>query len=55
MKNMTLLRLKNTARLEKMIKEGSCYKEILNQSRKLDKYITYEMKKINEVNSIDKN
>ena len=55
MKNMTLLRLKHTAKLEKMIEEGRDYEEILKQSEKLDEYITYEMKKINEVNSIDKN
>ncbi len=48
MKDMTLLRLKHTARLEKMITEGCNYDEILTQSKKLDEYITYEMKKINE-------
>ncbi len=47
MKNMTLLRLKHTAKLEKMIEEGRDYEEILKQSEKLDEYITYEMKKIN--------
>ena len=37
MKNTTLLRLQHTAKLEKMIKEG--------ESKKLDKFITYELKK----------
>lgn len=44
----TLLRLKNTAKLEKMITEGYSYDQILKQSEKLDEYITAEMKKINE-------
>ena len=46
--NETLLRLKNTARLEKMITEGCSYDQILKQSEKLDEFITAEMKKINE-------
>ena len=43
----TLLRLKNTAKLEKMIEEGYEYEQILQQSKKLDQFITSEMKKRN--------
>ena len=45
MKNATLLRLQNTAKLEKMIEEGCEYEEILNQSKKLDKLIADELKR----------
>lgn len=48
MKNMTLLRLKHTARLEKLIEEGASYEKILKASKKLDKYITYEIQKQSE-------
>lgn len=48
MKDMTLLRLKQTAKLERMINEGCDYDEILKQSKKIDKYISYEMKRINK-------
>ena len=54
MKEMTLVRLKHTAKLEKMIEEGWDYKQILKQSRKLDKFITYEMKRRNTYQTIDK-
>ena len=49
----TLLRLKNTARLEKMIEEGYEYEQILQQSQKLDNYITSEMKKRNGLSEAD--
>ena len=45
MKNVTLLRLQYTAKLEKMIEEGCEYEEILNQSKKLDKLIADELKR----------
>ena len=45
MKDITLLRLKQTARLEKMIEEGRSYGEILKQSKEIDKYIACEMKR----------
>ena len=54
MKNMTLLRLKHTARLEKMINEGCEYEEILRQSKKLDKYIAYEIQKNNNNENADR-
>lgn len=47
MGDMTLLRLKHTAKLEKMIAEGCSYEKILKQSEILDKYITYEMDRMN--------
>ena len=47
MKDITLLRLKQTARLEKMIEEGRSYGEILKQSKEIDKYIACEMKRRN--------
>ena len=50
MKDITLLRLKQTARLEKMIEEGKSYEEILKQSKEIDKYIVYEMKRRNTTN-----
>ena len=52
----TLLRLKNTAKLEKMIEEGYEYEQILQQSKKLDQFITSEMKKRNgQLNAAEKN
>ena len=54
MKDITLLRLKNTAKLEKMIEEGHSYEDILNQSKKIDEYIVCEMKRRNVGQSIDK-
>ena len=54
MKNSTLVRLRETAKLEKMIKENYSYEEILAQSKKLDELIVHEMKKINNIESIDK-
>ena len=47
-----LLRLKNTAKLERMIEEGCSYDEILKQSQKLDQYISDEMKKINNKDKV---
>ncbi len=47
MKDSTLLRLKNTARLESLIAQGADYETILKQSQKIDKYIVKEMLRIN--------
>ena len=47
-----LLRLKHTAKLEKMIEEGYPYEEILKQSQKLDQYISDEMKKLNNMGKV---
>ena len=44
MKNIKLLRLKHTAKLEKLIRENAPYDEILEESEKLDKLINEEMK-----------
>ena len=54
MNHSALQRLKQTAKLEKMIKENYSYEEILAQSKKLDEFIVHEMKKINNIESIDK-
>ncbi len=43
MSNITLLRLKHTAKLEKLIREGAPYKKILRESRIVDQYIAMEM------------
>lgn len=48
MKNETLVRLKETAKLESLITSGADYNTIIKQSQKIDKYITEEMKKKNE-------
>ncbi len=49
MNHSTLIRLRQTAKLEKMIKENYSYEEILAQSKKLDEFIVHEMKKINNI------
>ena len=54
MKHMTLLRLKQTAKLEHMIEEGCNYEDILKESKKLDKLIVHEMQQ-NIKKTIDKN
>lgn len=41
--------LKNTAKLEKLIKSNAPYEKILRQSQKLDKYIMIQMKFINKL------
>ncbi|MCI8548395.1 MAG: hypothetical protein HFJ38_05850 [Bacilli bacterium] len=41
---LTLLIMKNTAKLERMIKTGADYSKILRQSEKLDYYIVEKMK-----------
>lgn len=46
-KNNTLIRLKETARLESLIASEADYDKILKQSQKIDKYIVDEMKKNN--------
>ena len=43
MRNITLLRLKHTAKLEKLIREGAPYDKILKESQTVDKYIAMEM------------
>ncbi len=47
--NIAYLILKNTARLEKLIKENAPYDKILKQSQKLDKYILIKMRCINKI------
>lgn len=42
--SIDLLIIKNRARLEKLITEEKDYKEILKQSKKLDKLINAKMK-----------
>lgn len=44
MNNITLLRMKHTAKLERLIKDNASYDEILKQSQILDKYIMAEIK-----------
>ena len=48
MKNKTLIRLKETAKLESLIASGADYNKIVRQSQKIDNYITKAMKKIND-------
>ncbi len=48
MKNVTLIRLKETAKLESLIASGADYNTIVRQSQKIDRYITQEMKKKND-------
>lgn len=45
--SIDLLIIRNRARLERMIIEEKDYKEILKQSRKLDKLINAKMKEKN--------
>ena len=47
MKDKTLLRLKNTAKLESLIAQGADYETIIRKSQKIDKYIVEEMLRIN--------
>ncbi len=51
MRNITLLRLKHTAKLEKLIKQNADYNKILKESRIVDKYIVIEMRNIFNKNS----
>lgn len=44
MRNISLLRLKHTAKLEKLIKQNADYNKILKESRIVDKYIVIEMR-----------
>ncbi len=39
--------MKNTAKLEKLVETNAPYEKILNQSKKLDKYIMIQMKNLN--------
>ena len=43
--------LKNSAKLEKLIKNNASYKKILKQSQKLDKLVLVEMNYINNKRS----
>ena len=47
--NIPYLILKNSAKLEKLIKSNAPYEKILKQSQKLDKYIIIYMKDINNI------
>lgn len=47
MKNLTLIRLKETAKLESLIASGADYNTIIKQSQKIDKYIIKEMNRRN--------
>lgn len=55
MKDKTLLRLKNTAKLESLIAQGADYETILRQSQKIDKYIVEEMLRINNKDKMQQN
>lgn len=44
MKNLTLIRLKEIAKLESLIASGADYNTIIEKSQKIDKYIVEEMK-----------
>lgn len=44
-----LLTLKNTVKLEKLIRENAPYDQILKESQLLDKYLFMEMKYINKI------
>ena len=48
MRNPTLNRLKNNAKLESLIAKEADYEKILKQSQRIDKYIVEEMKRIND-------
>ena len=51
MSNITLLRIKHTAKLEKLIKQNADYNKILKESRIVDKYIVIEMRNMFNKNS----
>lgn len=53
MKSIRYLRIKNTAKLEKLIKENAPYKKILKQSQIVDEYINLEIKLMNINNNED--
>ena len=44
---LNLLVIKNKARLEKLIRENAPYDRVLKQSKRLDKFIVQQIKKIN--------
>lgn len=46
---LSFLILKNTAKLEKMIRQNAPYSKILKQSQLLDKYIVKQMIQINKI------
>ena len=43
---LELLIIKNRAKLEQMIKNGSDYKKIVKQSQRLDKYLNMKMREL---------
>ena len=49
MSNITMKRIKHTAKLEKLIKEEAPYEMVLKQSRILDRYIYLEFKRMNRL------
>ena len=53
MKDITLLRLKNTAKLETLITSGADYETILKQSQIIDKYVAMEMARRNKRKTIE--
>lgn len=55
MKDLTLVRLKETAKLESLITLGADYNTIIKQSQKIDKYIIKEMERRNNKKDIKKN
>ena len=46
---LSFLILKNTVKLEKLIKQDAPYSKILKQSQLFDKYIAKQMIKINKI------
>lgn len=52
MKDLTLVRLKETAKLESLITLGADYNTIIKQSQKIDKYIIKEMERRNNKKDI---
>lgn len=50
---LNLIILKNSARLDELIRKGAPYEKILKQSQKLDIYILIAMKQINTKIGID--
>lgn len=53
MKKDTLMRLKNTAKLEALISSQADYSQILKMSQLLDKQVVEAMKELNEKKSVN--
>ena len=49
--NVPLKKLKETARLEKLIKQNAPEEKILKQSQKLDRYVLIQYKQMNKYNN----